>query len=62
VHLFCFFTVVPNAELDIDALDEYVKTMHELHPKPEGELPKCFCGDVCKMEVSGDYKTLWQWY
>jgi hypothetical protein len=33
--------------------------MHELHPKPEGEEPECYCGDVRKMEVSGDYKTLW---
>jgi hypothetical protein len=36
--------------------------MPGLHPKPEGEEPECYCGDICKMEVSGDYKTLWQWF
>jgi hypothetical protein len=41
-------------------LDGYVKAMPELHPKIEGPYPTCFCGDTCKMEVSGDYKTLWQ--
>jgi hypothetical protein len=30
------------------------------HPKREGEPPEYFCGDPCKMNVSGDYKTLWQ--
>jgi hypothetical protein len=55
-----FLTIVPGDELDIDALDRFVKGMRGLHPKPEGEEPECFCGDVCKMEVSGDYKTLWQ--
>jgi hypothetical protein len=34
--------------------------MLRLHPKPEGEPPECFCGDPCKMNVSRDYKTLWQ--
>jgi hypothetical protein len=34
--------------------------MRKLHPKPEGEDPEWFCGDACKMEVSDDYKTLWQ--
>jgi hypothetical protein len=34
--------------------------MAALHWKPEGPEPECYCGDVCKMEVSGDYKTLWQ--
>jgi hypothetical protein len=34
--------------------------MTALHLKPEGEEPECYCCDVCKMEVSGDYKTLWQ--
>jgi hypothetical protein len=47
--------VVFDDELDIDALDAF-------HSKPDGESPECFCGDVCKMEVSGDYKTLWQRY
>jgi hypothetical protein len=53
-------TVVPDDELDIDALDRFVKDMRRLHLKPVGEDPKCFCGDVCTMEVPGDYKTLWQ--
>jgi hypothetical protein len=34
--------------------------MATLHLKSEGEEPECYCGDVCKMVVSGDYKTLWQ--
>jgi hypothetical protein len=34
--------------------------MHGMHSKPEGEVPKCYYGDPCKMNVSGDYKTLWQ--
>jgi hypothetical protein len=34
--------------------------MPGLLPKPEGEKPECYCGDIYKMEVSGDYKTLWQ--
>jgi hypothetical protein len=59
-YLLC--TVIPDDELNIDALDRFVKGMRELHPKPEGEDPECFCGDACKMEVSGDYKTLWQWF
>jgi hypothetical protein len=37
-----------------------MKTMSGLHPKPKGEVPKRYCGDPCKMNVSGDYKTLWQ--
>jgi hypothetical protein len=47
-------------ELDIDSIDGFKKTMPRLHPKPEGEEPKCYCVDICKMHVSGDYKTLWQ--
>jgi hypothetical protein len=47
-------------ELDIDSIDEFEKGMAALHPKPEGEEPECYCGDICKMEVLGDYKTLWQ--
>jgi hypothetical protein len=58
VLLFSVFTVVPDDELDIDALDGYAKTMGGLHPNPEGESSECFCGDVCKMEVSDDYKTM----
>jgi hypothetical protein len=53
-------TVVLDEELGIDALDGFAKGMRGLHPKLEGEDPECFCGDVCKMEVSDDYKTLWQ--
>jgi hypothetical protein len=34
--------------------------MPGFHPKREGEPPEYFCGDPCKMNVSGDYKTLWQ--
>jgi hypothetical protein len=34
--------------------------MPGLHPKPEGEVPECYCGDPCKMNVLGHYKTLWQ--
>jgi hypothetical protein len=55
-------TIVPDDELDIDALDGFVKGMCRLHLKPEGEDPECFRGDVCKMEVLGDYKTLCQWF
>jgi hypothetical protein len=33
-----------------------------LHLKPEGEELECYCGDVCKTEISGDYKTLWHRY
>jgi hypothetical protein len=33
----------------MDALDEFVKGMSELHPKPESEDPECFCGGACKM-------------
>jgi hypothetical protein len=62
VQLFYVFTVVPDDELDIDALDRYAKTMCGLHPKPEGESPESFCGDIFKMEVSDNYKTIWQRY
>jgi hypothetical protein len=50
--------VVCIDEHDIDSIGGYEKIIPGLHPKPEGELPECFCGDVCKMQVSGDYKTL----
>jgi hypothetical protein len=46
--------------LDIGTLDEFAKLMCEVHLKPQGEDLECFCGDTCKMKVSGDYKTLWQ--
>jgi hypothetical protein len=57
-YLLC--TIVPNDELDIDALDGFVKGMHELHQNLEGEDPECFYDDTYKMEVPGDYKTLCQ--
>jgi hypothetical protein len=47
-------------ELDIDSIDGFEKTMFRLHPKPVGEELECYCGDICKMQLSGDYKTLWQ--
>jgi hypothetical protein len=47
-------------EFDIDSINGFQKGMAVLHPKPDGEELECYCGDVCKMEVSGDYKTLWQ--
>jgi hypothetical protein len=55
---YLLFTIVPDDELDIDTLDGFAKGTHELHPKSVGEDPECFCGGICKMEVSGDYKTL----
>jgi hypothetical protein len=47
-------------ELNIDSIDKFEKGIAALHPMPEGEEPECYCGDVCKIEVSSDYKTLWQ--
>jgi hypothetical protein len=46
-------------DIDIDSIVGFHKGMPGLHPKPEGEEPECYYGDICKMEVSGDYKTLW---
>jgi hypothetical protein len=60
VFLLYFSFVVSIDERDIDVTDGFVKTMPGLHLKPEGEVPECYCGDPCKMNVSGDYKTLWQ--
>jgi hypothetical protein len=57
---YILLVVVCIDEYYIDSIDGYEKTIPGLHPKPEGEPPECFCGDVCKMQVSGDYKTLWQ--
>jgi hypothetical protein len=59
---YILLVVVSIDELDIDSIDEFEKTMPELHPKQEGEELECYCGDICKMQVSGDYKTLWQWF
>jgi hypothetical protein len=52
--------VVSADDIDLDSIDGFDKSAPRLHPKPEGEELECYCGDVCKMEVSGDYKTLWQ--
>jgi hypothetical protein len=57
---YILIVIVCIDEHDIDSIDGYEKTIPGLHPKLEGELPECFCDDVCKMQVSGDYKTLWQ--
>jgi hypothetical protein len=57
---YIFHIVVPIIDRDIDAIDRFARTMPGLHPKPEGEVSECYCGDPCKMNVSGDYKTLWQ--
>jgi hypothetical protein len=54
--------IVSVDELDIDSIDEFQKGMAGLHPKSEGDELECYCGDVCKIEVSGDYRTLWQWF
>jgi hypothetical protein len=59
---YILLVVVCIDEHDIDSIDGYEKTMPKFHPKLEGEPLECFCGDVCKMQVSGDYKTLWQWF
>jgi hypothetical protein len=57
---YILLVVVSIDELDIDSIDEFEKIMPRLHPKPEGDEPEYYYGDVCKMQVSGDYKTLCQ--
>jgi hypothetical protein len=52
---YIILVVVFIDELDIDLIDGFEKTMSGLHLKPEGDEPKCYCSDVCKMQVSGDY-------
>jgi hypothetical protein len=52
--------VVSVDDIDIDSIDKFDKGAPGLHPKSEGEEPTCYCGDVCKIDVSGNYKTLWQ--
>jgi hypothetical protein len=52
--------VVSIDELDIASIDGFQKGMPGLHLKPESDESECYFGDVCKIEVSGDYKTLWQ--
>jgi hypothetical protein len=57
---YILLVVVCIEEHDIDSIDGYEKTILGLNSKLDGEPPECFCGDVYKMQVSGDYKTLWQ--
>jgi hypothetical protein len=57
---FIFLVLVSLDDRDIDAIDGFAKTMPRLHSKPEGEVLECYCSDPCKMNLSGDYKTLWQ--
>jgi hypothetical protein len=57
---YILFVAVSLDELDIDSIDGFEKTMPRLHWKPEGEELECYYGDICKMQMSGDYKTLWQ--
>jgi hypothetical protein len=52
--------VVSVDDIDIDSINGFAKGMPGLHLKPKGDEPECYCGDVCKVEVSGNYKTLWQ--
>jgi hypothetical protein len=52
--------IVSVDDIGIDSIIGFDKGAPRLHPKLEGEEPTCYCGDVCKMEVSCDYKTLWQ--
>jgi hypothetical protein len=52
--------VVSVDDIDIDSIDGFEKGAPGLHPKPKGEESTCYFGDICKMEVSGDYKTLCQ--
>ena len=58
---FCVITV-PDEELDIDSLEGYDSRYPCHFPKPNGPHPTCFYGDTCKMDVSADYKTLWERY
>jgi hypothetical protein len=51
--------VVSVQDIIIDSIDGFDKGMSGLHPNPEVEESGCYCGDVYKMDVSGDYKTLW---
>jgi hypothetical protein len=59
---FCniLLVVVSIDKLDMDSIDGFEKIMPGLHLNPEGEELECYSGDVCKIKVSGDYKTLWQ--
>jgi hypothetical protein len=56
----CYLLIVVSIdELGIDSINGFQKGMPRLHPKLEGEEPEYYCGDICKMEVSSYYKTLW---
>jgi hypothetical protein len=57
---YILLVVVFIDELDIDSINRFEKTMPGLHPKLESGELECYCGDICKMQVSGDCKTLWQ--
>jgi hypothetical protein len=48
--------------MDIDSINGFQKGVAALHTKLEGLELECCCGDVCNMDVSGDYKTLLQWF
>jgi hypothetical protein len=55
----CYLLIVVSVDdIDIDSINGFDKGAPGLHPKPEGEKPEYYCGDVYKMEVSGDCKTL----
>jgi hypothetical protein len=60
----CYLLVIVVCidDLDIDSINGFAKGMASLHPKPKGEVPEYYYGDICKMELLGDYKTLWQRY
>jgi hypothetical protein len=51
--------VVSVDELNIDSINRFQKGMTALHLKTDGDELECYCGDVCKMMMSCDYKTLW---
>jgi hypothetical protein len=55
---YILLVVVFINEHNIDSIDRFEKTIPELYLKPEGDKLKCYCGDVCKMQVSVDYKSL----
>jgi hypothetical protein len=57
---YLLLTILSVDDIDIDSIDGFEKGAPRLHPKLEGEESECYCSDICKMEVSGDYKTLWQ--
>jgi hypothetical protein len=52
------FIAVPDDVINIDTHDGFANPMRELHLKPRGVDPECYCSDTCKIEVSSDYNTL----